>query len=207
MGNHDSKCKCSQCNGSGSVKESAGGAGVAAGALLGGALLGPVGAVVGGLMGGSVEVDKTCDRCGGQGRRSPRDWSTFGGRQMTMYHGTSSSNATSICQNGFRQSTGVMLGPGVYPSADRAKAQAYGDTVLEVDVRLGKTKKITSQNDPMRTAWSSSGYDSAWVPPGSGMVSSGRTETCVFDPDRIQVKGRNAHTGTVERSPGFQGHC
>ena len=178
MGNHDSKCNCSQCNGSGFVKESAGGAGVAAGALLGGVLLGPVGAMVGGLMRGTVEFDKTCDRCHGQGRtsprKSPRGWSTFGGRQMTMYHGTSSSNATSICQNGFQKSRDGMLGPGVYLSADRAKAQAYGDTILQVEVRLGKTKKITSQNDPMRKTWSSSGYDSAWVPPGCGMVSSGR---------------------------------
>ncbi|CAE7266462.1 unnamed protein product [Symbiodinium microadriaticum] len=149
-----------------SVKGSAGAAGAVAGAVVGGALLGPVGAAVGGLLGCSAEVDKTCDRCDGKGTRNPRNWHSFGGKQMTMYHGTSSSNAASIRKQGFKQSTDGMLGPGVYLSADRDKACGYGDTVLEVDVRLGKTKKITSQSDPMRSAWSSSGYDSAWVPEG-----------------------------------------
>ncbi|CAE7810655.1 unnamed protein product [Symbiodinium sp. CCMP2592] len=207
MGNHDSKCTCTQCSGSGSVKGSAGASGAVAGAVVGGMLLGPVGAAVGGLMGSSAQVDKTCDRCDGKGTRSTRDWHSFGGKQMTMYHGTSSSNAASICKQGFKQSKDGMLGAGVYLSADRDKARGYGDTVLEVDVRLGKTKKITSQSDPMRTAWSSSGYDSAWVPEGSGMVASGRTETCVYDPDRIQVKGQHAHSGSIQRSPGFRGHC
>lgn len=54
---------------------------------------------------------------------------------MTMYHGTSAANVQSIKQNGFRPSSSGMLGPGVYVSRDRQKAEKYGDTVLELDVR------------------------------------------------------------------------
>jgi len=120
--------------------------------------------------------------------QTPRGWHRRQGKTMTMYHGTSQSNAQSIVANGFRPSTGGMLGPGVYVSADPAKAKRYGNTLITVEVKTGRTKKITSQSDPMRTTWNSHGYDSAWVPANCGMVTSGRTETCVFNPDRIRVR-------------------
>ena len=72
-----------------------------------------------------------CDACHGSGNAS--NGST--GRVMTMYHGTSAANVQSIKQNGFRPSSSGMLGPGVYVSRDRQKAEKYGDTVLELDVR------------------------------------------------------------------------
>ncbi|CAK9030619.1 unnamed protein product [Durusdinium trenchii] len=195
MGNEQAKVTCSTCQGSGSVEEQAGVAGFVGGALLGGLILGPPGALVGGGLGSQTTVRKICNSCGGSGKKekksstsAKRDWSSFGGRQMTMYHGTSARNAQAIAADGFIPSTGGMLGSGVYLSADRNKAACYGDTIIEVEVRLGKTKKITSQSDSMRTSWSSAGYDSAWVPANCGMVSSGRTETCVADPDRIRVR-------------------
>mmetsp|Transcript_155200 Transcript_155200/g.496194 ORF Transcript_155200/g.496194 Transcript_155200/m.496194 type:complete len:118 (+) Transcript_155200:200-553(+) len=115
------------------------------------------------------------------------------GNTRTMYHGTSNANARSILRNGFRPSTGGMLGAGVYVSADPNKAREYGDTILAVEVRCGKTKQIDSQNHPLRTSWAADGYDSAWVPPHCGMVASGRTETCVRDPRRIRIKGVAVH--------------
>ena len=50
---------------------------------------------------------------------SARDGGTF-----TMYHGTSASVARLIEKGGFQQSTGGMLGRGVYCSRQPAKAQA-----------------------------------------------------------------------------------
>ena len=109
------------------------------------------------------------------------------GRTMTMYHGTTSQNARSIMRNGFWPSRTGMLGEGVYVSTDIDKARAYGQCILVLEVQLGKTKKIDSQAHPMRTSWHDHGYDSAWVPAHCGMVRSGLTETCVFDPQRIRV--------------------
>mmetsp|Transcript_6172 Transcript_6172/g.7015 ORF Transcript_6172/g.7015 Transcript_6172/m.7015 type:complete len:95 (+) Transcript_6172:2-286(+) len=91
--------------------------------------------------------------------------------------------------NGFKQSSGGMLGKGVYLSDDVEKCRRYGDSILSVEAKLGKTKKIDSQSHGMRTSWNSMGYDSAWVPANCGMVASGLSETCVFNPNRLQVRG------------------
>ncbi|CAJ1401539.1 unnamed protein product [Effrenium voratum] len=179
--------KCTACQGSGKVESKGLNVGAALlGGAIGAATLGPVGMVAGGILGGGAPKECECDACHGSGNAS--NGST--GRVMTMYHGTSAANVQSIKQNGFRPSSSGMLGPGVYVSRDRQKAEKYGDTVLELDVRPGKTKKITSQNDALRTTWHEQGYDSAWVPPNCGMVNSGRTETCVYDPSRIKVKSK-----------------
>lgn len=116
----------------------------------------------------------------------------------TMYHGTSIGNGRLIIANGFRQSSGGMLGKGVYVSRDKKKAERYpigsndsDRVVLELRVRVGRVKRIDRDNHPMQYTWSSQGYDTAWVPPNCGMraVPSGLEEDCVFDPRNIKVVG------------------
>ncbi|KAE8292322.1 hypothetical protein D5F01_LYC09689 [Larimichthys crocea] len=116
----------------------------------------------------------------------------------TMYHGTSIANARLIIANGFKQSSGGMLGKGVYVSRDKRKAERYplhnnpSDRVaLELRVRVGRVKRIDKDNHPMQYTWSSQGYDTAWVPPNCGMkaVPSGLEEDCVFDPKNVKVVG------------------
>jgi len=104
-----------------------------------------------------------------------------------MYHGTTSTNAHSILMQGFKPSSGGMLGQGVYVSDNIEKASRYGSVVLVTEVKVGKVKMIDSQDHPLRTTWNSHGYDSAWVPSGCGMVSSGLSETCVYNPDRLRI--------------------
>ncbi|XP_053181538.1 uncharacterized protein LOC128364946 [Scomber japonicus] len=116
----------------------------------------------------------------------------------TMYHGTSVANARLIIARGFQQSSGGMLGKGVYVSRDKKKADRYplknppSDRVsLELHVCVGRVKRIDQDNHPMQYTWSSQGYDTAWVPPNCGMkaVPSGLEEDCVFDPKRVKVVG------------------
>ena len=198
MGNQQAKVKCRNCNGEGRIS-ALNPIAVIAGGLIGGALAGPGGLLLGGVVGGAAK--SKCESCDGTGMvidgqasqsdaspQTPRGWHRRQGKTMTMYHGTSQSNAQSIVANGFRPSTGGMLGAGVYVSTDPAKAKRYGDTLITVEVKTGRTKKITSQSDPMSTTWNSNGYNSAWVPENCGMVPSGRTETCVFNPNRVRVR-------------------
>lgn len=111
------------------------------------------------------------------------------GRRLKMYHGTDPAAATAICQQGFRRSSDGMLGAGVYVTRDPKKASAYGSVILELIVSVGKVKKIDRQGHPLQKTWSAAGYDSAWVPPGCGMVASGLEENCVWDPARVTVLG------------------
>ncbi|XP_073321805.1 uncharacterized protein [Pagrus major] len=115
-----------------------------------------------------------------------------------MFHGTSVASARLIIANGFKQSSGGMLGQGVYVSRDKNKASAYpantsnSDRVIfELRVRPGRVKRIDKDNHPLQLTWHSKGYDTAWVPPKCGMrsVPSGREEDCVFDPKRVEVVG------------------
>ena len=206
--------RCAICEGEGISGDADGLVGCFAGGILG-SFLGV--SCLGGCLGGLSAMLaahfqlKKCSFCGGSGSvdldvdiyssqvstRSttacdaadwtPRGWHQRGGRTMRMYHGTSAESAQSIRSNGFNPSSRGMLGEGVYVSSDIEKAKRYGTTILIVEVKLGKTKKIDSQTHPMRTSWHTHGYDSAWVPPNCGMVSCGLTETCVFDRDRIRV--------------------
>lgn len=123
-----------------------------------------------------------------------------------MYHGTSVANARLIITNGFQQSSGGMLGKGVYVSRDQKKAERYplhnnpSDKVaLELRVRLGRVKRIDTDNHPMQYTWSTQGYDTAWVPPNCGMkaVPSGLEEDCVSDPQRVKVVGIAKAPNTV----------
>ena len=112
------------------------------------------------------------------------------------YHGTSAEAAQDIITNGFKRSTRGMLGPGVYWSdtLDKAKAYPLGipadqRVILHVGVRPGKTCKIDRQGHELQTTWHKPehGYDTAWVPPHCGMVASGLSEDCTYDPARFTI--------------------
>uniref|UniRef100_A0A8C9YKA0 Grass carp reovirus (GCRV)-induced gene 2p n=1 Tax=Sander lucioperca TaxID=283035 RepID=A0A8C9YKA0_SANLU len=104
----------------------------------------------------------------------------------TMYHGTSVASARIIIANGFKQSSGGMLGRGVYVS----HAKKGDHVVFKLHVRVGRVKRIDKDNHPMQFTWSTQGYDTAWVPPNCGLkaVRSGLEEDCVFDPKRIKTR-------------------
>ncbi|XP_031673371.1 uncharacterized protein LOC116364346 [Oncorhynchus kisutch] len=112
-----------------------------------------------------------------------------------MYHGTSKQIAVDIQRNGFKPSKDGMLGAGVYLSRDIRKVIKYpigaddsDRMVLKVKVDVGKVKIIDAQGHDMQYNWHTKhGYDTAWVPPGVGMVNSDQEEDCVFDPKRITV--------------------
>nr|UUW46981.1 Gig2-3 [Platichthys stellatus] len=115
-------------------------------------------------------------------------------RTYVMYHGTTRACATAIRKSGFRQSSGGMLGRGVYLSRDLEKAcrypldhPEYDRVVIKVKVRVGKVIAINRQNHPFRETWYDHGYDTAWVPADCGMVKSGLEEDCVWDPARIKI--------------------
>ncbi|KAI5622471.1 GCRV inducedprotein 2i [Silurus asotus] len=111
------------------------------------------------------------------------------GKVYRMYHGTSSHAAAQIMRTGFKQSSGGMLGRGVYLSRDLDKADLPEDqrVVIRVRVRVGRVKKIDRQGHPLQKTWHNQGYDTAWCPPGCGMVRSNLEEDCVWDPKRIEV--------------------
>uniref|UniRef100_A0A3B4E2T8 PARP catalytic domain-containing protein n=1 Tax=Pygocentrus nattereri TaxID=42514 RepID=A0A3B4E2T8_PYGNA len=116
------------------------------------------------------------------------------GKKYLMYHGTSRFAAQQIMAYGFKPSKGGMLGPGVYLSRDLNKASRYPlnlpeheRVVLRVLANVGRVKKIDYQGHPLQKTWHAHGYDTAWCPPGCGMVPSGLEEDCVWDPNRIQV--------------------
>uniref|UniRef100_A0A3B4FQ73 PARP catalytic domain-containing protein n=1 Tax=Pundamilia nyererei TaxID=303518 RepID=A0A3B4FQ73_9CICH len=132
-----------------------------------------------GLPSGVVRVD----------REGPEDGKTY-----VMYHGTKRANVSSIQKSGFTQSSGGMLGRGVYLSRDLEKASRYpinhpehDRVVIKVRVNVGKVKAINRQDHPLQKTWHDHGYDTAWVPPNCGMVPSGLEENCVWDPKRITI--------------------
>lgn len=119
------------------------------------------------------------------------------GGTYTMYHGTSCSAAQSIQSQGFRPSTGGMLGPCVYMSRDLQKTFYYAYTslmpsisgcIVKATVNVGKVCKITQQGQANQQTWMNYGCDSAWVPPGSTTLNpKGQEESCIKDPTNITV--------------------
>ncbi|CAB1413530.1 unnamed protein product [Pleuronectes platessa] len=116
------------------------------------------------------------------------------GRTYVMYHGTTRACAEDIQKSGFQQSSDGMLGRGVYLSRDLQKASRYpidhpesDRVVIKVLVQVGKVIAINDQKHPLQKIWHDHWYDTAWVPPGGGMVPSGLEEDCVWDPARIQI--------------------
>lgn len=129
-------------------------------------------------------------------------------KTYVMYHGTTRKAAQSILATGFRQSSGGMLGRGVYLSRDLEKASRYpinhpehDRVVIRVKVSVGKVIAINRQGHPLQKTWHDSGYDTAWVPPNCGMVTSGLEENCVWDPNRIQIMA------TIKPRPVQYGRC
>ncbi|KAM7387477.1 hypothetical protein PAMA_009882 [Pampus argenteus] len=136
------------------------------------------------------------------------------GKKYVMYHGTTSTNAEAILASGFRQSKDGMLGPGVYLSRDLEKASRYpikhpesDRVVIKVSVKVGKVIAINHQGHPCQTTWHDYGFDTAWVPPGCGMVKSGLEENCVWDPNRIRIidtiKPRPVQSGSEYGARGY----
>uniref|UniRef100_A0A672LVZ2 Grass carp reovirus (GCRV)-induced gene 2p n=1 Tax=Sinocyclocheilus grahami TaxID=75366 RepID=A0A672LVZ2_SINGR len=90
------------------------------------------------------------------------------GKDYTMFYGTSKEEAEKMkAYEGFQQSSGGMLGPGVYLSRDLQKASRY-------PLHLSEYQRVIAK-------------DTAWCPPNCGMVPSGLEEDCVWDPRRITV--------------------
>lgn len=119
------------------------------------------------------------------------------------YHGTTRANAASIVSSGFdRSDASKMLGAGVYWSDDVSKAVAYGngEAILKLEVRPGLVKKIDRQGHPQQKTWQAT-HHTAWVPPGCGMVPSGLSENCTYDPSRIKVIGVSTDRGATWRLP------
>lgn len=67
------------------------------------------------------------------------------GMNFEMFHGTSAANASAIEREGFRPSSGGMLGRVVYCSRDLRKARRYGEVVLRLSVCLGRVVTIDRQ--------------------------------------------------------------
>lgn len=107
------------------------------------------------------------------------------GKVLTMYHGTSLEAAKAIMRGGFKPSVKGLLGEGVYVTKDIEKASKYGPVILECEVHVGSVAVINKKHHPMQKCWASHGFDAAWIPPLSGVVSSGLEEHCVADPKRI----------------------
>lgn len=129
-------------------------------------------------------------------------------RTFVMYHGTSSRNAESIQSWGFRPSSDGQLGSGVYLSRDLQNARRYplghplwDKVVIQVHVNVGKVIFINSLNSQLQKTWHNFGYDTAWVLPDSGVVSSGLEENCVWDPKRISIMG-TIQPFTAHSNPG-----
>ena len=105
-------------------------------------------------------------------------------RFYVMYHATKKENVSSILANGFRESTGGMLGPGLYVSRDIDKTRAYGDVCFKLLVYIGITKlmaEVDTSGD-----WRSH-HHSAYLPPNNDVVSSKREETCLKPMDSTQA--------------------
>eukprot|EP00064_Thunnus_orientalis_P023401 superscaffoldBa00008808_g23640 len=120
------------------------------------------------------------------------------GKTFEMYHGTSRANAKAILASGFHRSLDGMLGPGVYLSRDLKKAMFYpvghpehDKVVIKVSVNVGKVITIERKGHPRQKNWRDPKYgevyDTAWIPPWSGMVKSNFETHCVWDPNRIKI--------------------
>ena len=110
----------------------------------------------------------------------------YSAKVFVMYHATKASNVSSILSDGFKPSTGGMLGPGLYLSRDIDKTRAYGDVCLKVLAYTGKTRKMDSADNS--GSWRDT-YDSAFLPPNNSVVKSRREETCVKSVDQVIVLG------------------
>ncbi len=107
--------------------------------------------------------------------RHERSPGGFREQVFIMFHGTDDKNADSILTNGFKLSdhNSKMLGKGIYVSFDFDKAAKNGNVVFKLLVYAGMVCKIDRRGHPMQKAWQAK-FDSAWVPPHSGVNPSGQ---------------------------------
>mgnify|MGYP003324346218 CR=1 FL=1 len=112
----------------------------------------------------------------------------FGHQFFVMYHATKASNVSSILANGFQESTGGMLGPGLYVSRDIDKTRNYGDVCFKLLVYTGKTTMVSAAD--LSGSWRSQ-YDSAYVPPNNNIptIPSKREETCLKSVKQARILG------------------
>eukprot|EP01046_Picozoa_sp_COSAG06_P050442 COSAG06_NODE_7990_length_2309_cov_2.532579_1_plen_457_part_00 len=129
--------------------------------------------------------------------------SAFAGSALRIgYHGTDSGAALNIMTNGFRPSADGMLGAGVYWSddVDKAKAYTHDGSILRVQVKVGKVKRIDRQGHPLQKTWHLT-HHTAWLPAqahlpaADRMVPSGLSENCTHDPSRLRVVGLSTDSG------------
>lgn len=112
-----------------------------------------------------------------------------------LFHGTTSSNAASIRAKGFKPSTTGRLGSGVYltvrESAVAIAEHRGGDanSVIEVDVDLGRVKILPGSSTESSTVWSSQGYRSCRTEHPGWAGCGPFPEWCVHDPSRVKVVG------------------
>ena len=93
----------------------------------------------------------------------------FNHQFFVMYHATEPYRVSSILDNGFKESTGGMLGPGLYVSRDIDKTRSYGDVCFKLLVYTGKTRSVTAADES--GSWRSQ-YDSAYLPPNNDVVKT-----------------------------------
>ncbi|XP_038594385.1 uncharacterized protein LOC119917978 [Micropterus salmoides] len=137
----------------------------------------------------------------------------YRGQKYIMYHGTTREAAKAIKSKGFNRSADGMLGRGVYLSRDQENASRYpighpesDRVVIMVEVKVGKVKRIDYEGHPLQYTWRDYGYDTAWVPPGCGMVANGSEEDCVWDPDRIKyIKTLHSSDIGINLNQGYRG--
>lgn len=115
-------------------------------------------------------------------------------KTYVMYHGTTSKNAESILASGFRPSSDGQLGQGVYLSRDLRNALRYpyghppsDKVVIQALVDVGKVVTINFLNHLCQKTWHDLGFDTANVPPNSGVLCSDLEEDCIWDPNRIRI--------------------
>lgn len=111
----------------------------------------------------------------------------------TAFHGTSDKNATTILKQGFKPSTGGLLGSGTYVTTDVSKAQDFAGSegaVVKVMANFGSVKTVDArparQGGYSETAWQTT-HDTAYVPQGEGVA---RPEHCIKDARRLYAVGR-----------------
>jgi len=111
-----------------------------------------------------------------------------------MYHATHPRNVVDIIENGFNRSQGaernLLFGDGLYVSRDIEKTLGYGDVCFKLLVYPGKTLRVESLEDPLRTTWHKK-FSSAWLPPNHAVSTRhpGREETCVKSSTQVRILG------------------
>ena len=103
-----------------------------------------------------------------------------------MYHATPASNVESILANSFCESTGGMLGPGLYVSRDIDKTRYYSDVCFKLLVYTGKTRELSTKDTS--GSWRSE-FDTVYIPPNNDVVKNKREEFCLKSAKQARILG------------------